>query len=104
MKREDYYVLKYMLDGRFNPEFDFFCEFHPRACIEYLFCYRHGIQIEITLLPGQEDPYWADMKYCEFDTREYCSHNPYEESNLEEEGGWKQRIKNFWKGLTHWKM
>lgn len=104
LKREDYYVLKHMLDGRFNPEFDFFCEFHPRACIEYLFCYRHGIQIEITLLPGQEDPYWADMKYCEFDTREYCSHNPYEESNLEEEGGWKQRIKNFWKGLTHWKM
>lgn len=103
LKREDYYVLKYMLDGRFVPDFDFFWEFHPRACMEHLFCFRHGIQIQINLLPGQENPFLADMRYCEFDVREYCSHDPWE-NELEEKRGWKQRIKNFWKGLTHWKM
>lgn len=53
---------------------------------------RNGINILVNLLPGQENPFLADMRYCEFDVREYCSHNPFEESILEEKRSWKQRI------------
>ena len=84
LKREDYYVLKCMLDGKFVPELDFFCEFRPRACITNIFSMRNGINILVNLLPGQENPFLADMRYCEFDVREYCSHNPFLENDLEE--------------------
>lgn len=107
LKREDYYVLKYMLDGKFNPELDFFLEFSVRACIINIFCFKNGIDILVSLLPGQENPYIADMKYCDFDLREYYSQNPFFTEDLKEKRNWKDwkhNIKKYWKDLTHWKI
>lgn len=99
--------LKYMLDGKFNPELDFFLEFSVRACIINIFCFKNGIDILVSLLPGQENPYIADMKYCDFDLREYYSPNPFFTEDLKEKRNWKDwkhNIKKYWKDLTHWKI